>query len=75
MSSVGIFLISVDLEDNLGPGDLFAAVGWMSSYLMIKKVLVPLTCLPCLLGLVPMPWQSLPSFLDQDSFQMACNLV
>ena len=32
-SSVRIFLIRVDLADNLGAGDLFAAVGWMSSYL------------------------------------------
>ena len=43
--SVGIFLIRVDLEDSLGAGDLFAVVGYMSSYLMTKKVLVTVTCL------------------------------
>ena len=49
-SSVGIFLLRVDFADNLGVGDLFAAVGWMSSYLMTNKVLILLTCLPCPVG-------------------------
>ena len=62
--SVGIFLIRVDLADNLGAGDIFAAVGWMSSYLMTNKVLVPLTSLPYPFRLVPMPWQILQRLLE-----------
>ena len=42
----------MELADNLGLGDIFAAVGLMSSYLMTKKVLVLLTFLSCLVGAV-----------------------
>ena len=72
--SVGIFLLRVDLADNFGVGDFFATVVWVSFYLMTKKVLVALTCLPFPSGLVPIPWQSLSSLLEQDSFHMAWNL-
>ena len=72
--SVGIFLLRVDLAEKLGADDLFAAVGWMSSYLMTKKVLVMLTCLPFPSGLVPIPRKILPSLLEQDSFHMEWNL-
>ena len=72
--SVGIFLLRVDLAEKLGVDDLFAAVGWMSSYLMTKKVLVTLTCLPSTSGLVKMPWNIIPSLLEQESFHMAWNL-
>ena len=61
-----VYLIRVDLAENLGIVDIFVEVGLMSSYSMTKKVLVPLTCLPCPLGLVPMHWQSLPRSLEQD---------
>ena len=70
---VGIFILRVDLADNLGAGDLFAEVGWMSSYLMKKKLLVTLTCLPCTSGLVPMPWNILPILLEQESLHMVWN--
>ena len=72
--SVGIFLLSVDLADNLGVGNLFAAVGWMSSYLMTNKLLMLLTCFPCPVGLVTMPWKILPRSLDQYSLHMVWNL-
>ena len=71
---VGIFLLRVYFAEKLGAGDLFAVAGWMSLYLITKKVLMTLTCLLCTSGLVPMPWNILPSLLDQESFHMAWNL-
>ena len=72
--SVGIFLPRLDLADNFGVGNIFAAVGWISSYLMTNKLLMLLTCLPFPVGLLPMPWKILPRSLDQYSLHMVWNL-